>query len=99
KVLHINPAGSVTRVHLHAPEFDLEIHVDVSPSRYAELCLEAGDLVCVSLRRFRIFVPGYIVDSRQYDALPLLPIASSVASTGQFERRPVTSVIALPRQP
>src|SRR5439155_24535675 len=33
KVLHINPAGSVTRVQLHAPEFNLDIHVDVSPSR------------------------------------------------------------------
>ena len=61
KVLHINPAGSVTRVQLHAPEFDVEIQVDVSPSRYAELCLQTGDIVYVSPRRFRVFVPEYAI--------------------------------------
>jgi sulfate transport system ATP-binding protein len=61
KVLHINPAGAVTRVQLHAPEFDLEIHVDVSPSRHAELCLKTGDVVYVSPRRFRIFVLEYAI--------------------------------------
>jgi sulfate transport system ATP-binding protein len=61
KVLHVNPAGSVTRVQLHAPESDRAIHVDVSPSRYAELSLKAGDVVYVSPRRVRVFLPDYII--------------------------------------
>jgi sulfate/thiosulfate transport system ATP-binding protein len=61
KVLHINPAGSVTRVQLHAPDFDLNIHVDMSPSRYAELSLKTGDEVYVSPRRVRVFMPDYVI--------------------------------------
>jgi sulfate transport system ATP-binding protein len=61
KVLHVHPAGSVTRVQLHALEFEREIHVDVSPSRYAELSLKAGDVVYVSPRRVRVFVPDYVI--------------------------------------
>jgi sulfate transport system ATP-binding protein len=61
KILHINPTGSVTRVQLHAPEFDREIHVDVSPSRYAELSLKPGDVVYVWPRRIRVFMPDYVI--------------------------------------
>ena len=61
KILHINPAGSVTRLQLHAPEFDLEIHVDISPSRYAVLSLMTGEIVYVSPRRVRVFVPDYVI--------------------------------------
>jgi sulfate transport system ATP-binding protein len=61
KVLHINPAGSVTRVQLHASDFDLNIHVDMSPSRYAELSLKPGDEVYVSPRRVRVFMPDYVI--------------------------------------
>jgi sulfate transport system ATP-binding protein len=57
RVLHINPAGSVTRVELHAPEFDLEIYAELSRTRYAELCLKTGETVYISPRRFRVFVP------------------------------------------
>jgi hypothetical protein len=31
--------------------------VEVSPTRYAELCLKTGEMVYVSPRRFRVFVP------------------------------------------
>jgi sulfate transport system ATP-binding protein len=61
KVLHIRPAGSVTQVHLLALDFGMEIHVDVSPAKSAELCLKAGDAVHVSPRRVRVFVPDYSI--------------------------------------
>ena len=32
KVVHINPAGSVTRVQLLSPDFGVGINVDVSPA-------------------------------------------------------------------
>jgi sulfate transport system ATP-binding protein len=61
KVLHINPAGSVTRVHVKALDFGTVIVVDVPPERSAELGLKTGDAVYVSLRRVRVFVPEYAI--------------------------------------
>jgi sulfate transport system ATP-binding protein len=61
RVMHVNPAGPVTRVQLEALEQELVIQVDVSPERYAELGLRAGDSVTVSPRRARVFVPDYSI--------------------------------------
>jgi sulfate transport system ATP-binding protein len=61
QVLHINPLGSVTRVQLVVPEFGLEINVDLTPSRFAELRLAKGDSVYVSPSRARVFVPDYTI--------------------------------------
>jgi sulfate transport system ATP-binding protein len=61
RVLHVNPAGSVTRVQLLAEDFGAEVSVDLSPDRYAELRLRAGDRVYVSPRRARVFVPEYAI--------------------------------------
>lgn len=57
KVVHANPAGSVARIQLRAEESGAVIHVDMTPGRYAELALKAGDVVYVSPRRVRVFVP------------------------------------------
>jgi sulfate transport system ATP-binding protein len=57
RVLHVNPAGPVIRVQLLAMEPKQEIQVDLTPARYAELDLKAGDMVYVSPRRVRVFVP------------------------------------------
>jgi hypothetical protein len=43
------------------PEFGLEINVDVTPERYAELRLGKGDVAYVSPRRARVFVPDYAI--------------------------------------
>jgi sulfate transport system ATP-binding protein len=61
RVVHVNPAGSVTRVQLVDLESATVIHVDVSPGRYAELALKPGDTVYVSPRRVRVFVPEYAI--------------------------------------
>jgi sulfate transport system ATP-binding protein len=61
KVLHVNPAGPVVRVQLHAAEFDLVIQADVSPARFAELALKPGDHAYVSPRRVRVFLPEYSI--------------------------------------
>jgi sulfate transport system ATP-binding protein len=57
RVLHTNPAGSVARVQLHAEGLGANIHVDLTPERFEELDLKAGDDVFVLPRRARVFVP------------------------------------------
>jgi sulfate transport system ATP-binding protein len=57
RVLHVNPAGPVTRVQLLALELEEVIHVDLTPERSAALALQAGDTVFVSPRRVRVFAP------------------------------------------
>ena len=61
RVVHLNPAGSVARVHLLAPECAAAIHAEVSLERYAELALRVGETVYVSPRRVRVFVPEYSI--------------------------------------
>jgi len=57
KIMHINPAGSVARVHLEAVDSGDLIQVDLSPGRYRELGLQNGNVVYVAPRRIRVFVP------------------------------------------
>jgi sulfate transport system ATP-binding protein len=59
QVLHVNPAGPVARVHLHAPDVGASLHAEVSQERYAELGLRPGDTVYVAPRRVRVFAPSY----------------------------------------
>ena len=54
-VIHVSPAGSVAKVQLVSEESGAIIHVDLSPTRYAELALKAGDAVRVAPRKLRIF--------------------------------------------
>jgi sulfate/thiosulfate transport system ATP-binding protein len=54
-VRHVNPAGPVTRVQLLAEDFGIELQVELSPARSAELRLRPGDRVSVSPRRARVF--------------------------------------------
>ena len=62
KVLHINPAGSVVKVHLLATEFDFAVNVDLTLPRYGELGLRPGDLVFVCPQRLRVFLPeDYVI--------------------------------------
>jgi sulfate transport system ATP-binding protein len=61
RVVHINPAGAVVRVQLLALEWEIIVHVDLSPDRYHELSLRSGDVVSVAPRRVRVFVPEYSI--------------------------------------
>ncbi|MBY0526240.1 MAG: sulfate/molybdate ABC transporter ATP-binding protein [Gemmataceae bacterium] len=56
-VLHLNPAGPVTRVQLLAVDFGLTVHVELSHERRAELGLSPGDTVYVAPRKLRVFLP------------------------------------------
>lgn len=60
-VSHIHPAGPVARVQLMVAEFDFEIYVDLSLSRYAELELKVGHFVYVVPRKVRVFMPDYTI--------------------------------------
>jgi sulfate transport system ATP-binding protein len=57
RVVHVNPAGAVTRVQLRAEDSEEMLQVDLSPSRSAELSLQPGEAVYVAPRRVRVFVP------------------------------------------
>jgi sulfate transport system ATP-binding protein len=61
RVLHSNPAGSVTRVHLQPLDSDRTITVDLTHERHQELELRAGETVAVTPRNVRVFVPDYAI--------------------------------------
>jgi sulfate transport system ATP-binding protein len=60
RVLRMNPAGSVAKVALAASDGS-EIQVDLPFERYSELQLTTGEMVFVSPRRVRVFVPEYVI--------------------------------------
>jgi sulfate transport system ATP-binding protein len=57
RVLRLHFAGGVTRVQLEVTESGLPLHVDLATSRSAELDLKSGEIVHVSPRRVRVFLP------------------------------------------
>jgi sulfate transport system ATP-binding protein len=57
RVVHVNPAGAVTRVQLRPLDSEEMLQVDLSPARAAELSLRPGEAVYVAPRRVRVFVP------------------------------------------
>jgi sulfate transport system ATP-binding protein len=61
RVVHINAAGPVARVHLQTLEHSLTVQVEVPPDRWANLNVKAGDTVFVAPRRVRVFVPEYSI--------------------------------------
>jgi sulfate transport system ATP-binding protein len=60
-VERVNAAGSVAKVFVVSREFGIGMHVEMSPDRFADLDLELGDIVYVSPRRVRVFVPEYVI--------------------------------------
>lgn len=62
RVLHVNPAGAVTRVRVLSETFGVALNVDLRPERYAELALRPGDQVFAMPRRVRVFMPeDYVI--------------------------------------
>ncbi|OWK45605.1 sulfate/molybdate ABC transporter ATP-binding protein [Fimbriiglobus ruber] len=61
KVVHINPAGSVVKVRVHAEDFGLMVNVDISPEKYRSMDLRADDQVFVSPKTAKIFEPDYTI--------------------------------------
>ena len=61
RVDRIHPAGSMAKVSLTATGFNYGLNVEVSPERYGQLALKAGDTVYVSPRKVRVFVPEYVI--------------------------------------
>jgi sulfate transport system ATP-binding protein len=55
RVLHVNPAGSRTKVELRVLESEQLINAELSAERFGELGLKAGDTVFVSARKARVF--------------------------------------------
>lgn len=61
-VLHLNPAGPVTRVQLRAVDSNQLLQADLTHERRAALALQPGDRVYVAPRDSRIFLPpDYVI--------------------------------------
>ncbi|HEY1065892.1 MAG TPA: TOBE-like domain-containing protein [Pirellulales bacterium] len=58
RVLHVNPAGSITKVQLQSADGGLPIQVDLTQERQKELELRPGEDVFVVPRRVRVFLPA-----------------------------------------
>jgi len=58
RVTHVNSAGALTRVQVQIIEIGMEISVELSKDRSAELALKKGDAVFVAPRRVRVFAPA-----------------------------------------
>jgi sulfate transport system ATP-binding protein len=57
RVIHVNPTGSRTKVELRAVDNGTLMTAELTSERFAELALKSGELVHVSPRRVRVFVP------------------------------------------
>ena len=57
-VARINPAGSSAKIALSCAD-GAEVQVDLPYERFRELNLQTGELVYVTARRARVFVPEY----------------------------------------
>ncbi len=60
-VLHVTPAGSVTRVLVSVVANGMELTVELPPDRSAELKLKKGDTVFVAPRKVRVFELDYAI--------------------------------------
>ena len=61
QVDRVLPAGSVAKVGLLAAERNMNINVDLSAERLAELSIKRGDTVYVFPKKVRVFVPDYSI--------------------------------------
>ncbi len=61
EVKRVNPTGSVAKVYGLSLDYGSPVHVDLTPDRYAALDLHEGDVVYVSPRRVRVFLPEYSI--------------------------------------
>jgi len=55
KVLHVTPAGAVTRVRVAAEDYPVDLNIDLGKDRFQQLGLRVGDLVFIAPRRVRLF--------------------------------------------
>lgn len=60
RVVRLNPAGAVAKVHLQLTDGD-EIQVDLSHTQFQELRLAHNDEVFIYPRNARVFVPDYAI--------------------------------------
>jgi sulfate transport system ATP-binding protein len=61
RVVHINPASSVVRVHLRTLADGTALDAELTVGRWNELALKIGETVFVVPRRVRVFVPDYSI--------------------------------------
>ncbi|MBX3441755.1 MAG: sulfate/molybdate ABC transporter ATP-binding protein [Planctomyces sp.] len=56
RVLHVNPAGAVTRVRVISEPFGVQLNVDLRPDDYSELRVQPGEQLFATPRRVRVFM-------------------------------------------
>jgi sulfate transport system ATP-binding protein len=61
RVQHVHRAGPIAKLQLANREFGINLNVEMTPERFAELAVVIGDDVFVSPRRVRVFSPEYVI--------------------------------------
>ncbi len=61
KIMHINPAGPVVRVHLQDLNSIATVFVEINFSKLKELGITTGQKVYIQPKRLRIFTPDYMI--------------------------------------
>lgn len=61
RVSHVNPLGAITRIVLESCVDKSLIHVELSPDRARQLALKVDEIVYVTPRKIRVFVPDYSI--------------------------------------
>ncbi|QJX01140.1 sulfate/molybdate ABC transporter ATP-binding protein [Frigoriglobus tundricola] len=61
EVIHVIPAGSVTRVLVRVPGIEEPVGVALPQERFAELVLQKGATVFITPRRVRVFAGDYVI--------------------------------------
>ncbi len=57
RITQVNPAGSLAKLRIWSDEFGMALNVDLDHDRFSALGLASGDMIYVSPRRARVFVP------------------------------------------
>ena len=61
EVQRVQAVGPIAKIQLRAQDFGVDLNVELTSERFAELQLKAGDRVFVSPRKVRVFVPEYSI--------------------------------------
>jgi sulfate transport system ATP-binding protein len=61
QIRQVHPAGAVVRLHALILDLGILACADLAPDQYAQLRLQAGDLVWLTPRRIHVFTPEYSI--------------------------------------
>lgn len=61
KIIHVNPAGPVVRIHLQDPASEARVFVELTFAKYRELGVSIGQMVHIQPKKARVFSQDYVI--------------------------------------